>query len=672
MRERQRCLTGMFSFETKGLNLFHPMGLLTFLKSRAPREYVKPVALVLLPVILAILSPLRAQASPSDQDLGPTNGTQIVTGSLVLNVRNLDALESYVASTQDPNSRSYHQFLSVPEFVRNFAPDSVQIAAVKEYLNSFGIETTEVYADNLLITATGSVDAFNKAFAFSIHDFSKAGERFHRPTQAAVIPASLKDAVLEVVGPSDEARFIPHKRNLADFAGSQLRNPNLVLPAKSLGATGIPGQYTVLDFANLYDINPLYKAGINGTGQTVGIATLAAFHPSDAYYYWNLVGLKVNQDRIKVMKVDGGGKLSAKAGSDETSLDVEQSGGVAPGANIIVYDAPNTNKGFIDLFYKAASDNLVDSLSTSWGQAEIDYFPELNNGVVHTGLLRAFHIAFLELAAQGISTFATAGDAGAYDVNRPGYNKPFNNVLTVDSPGSDPAVTVGGGTTTPIKYTPATLDTIFKITLPPNTPPLVVSTQRVWGQDYLQNYLVKYIGTKYENAFFPEGGGGGVSIFWSLPGYQQATAGIRQSEPGQSVVFEGELLLNLPANFPGRNLPDIALNADPLSGYIVVSSVLKKTSGYVSDLFGGTSFVAPQLNGISALISQQNGEKRIGLWNPMLYSLQQAHGYGNGSPFVDITTGDNWFYYGVPGYEPGGGIGVLDVTQLAFYFGAIF
>jgi kumamolisin len=324
------------------------MGLLTFPKSRSPRESVKPV-LVVLPVILAILSPLRAQASPLDQDLGPTNGTQIVTASLVLNVRNLDALESYVAATQDPNSRSYHQFLSVAEFVRDFAPDSAQIAAVTQYLNSFGIEATEVYANNLLITASGPVDAFNKAFAVSIHDFSKAGEQFHRPLQAAVIPASLKDAVLAVVGPSDEARLVSHRLNLHDFAGSPLSKPNLVLPPKSLGATGTPTEYTVLDFANFYNINPLYNAGINGTGQTIGIATLAAFLPSDAYYYWNLVGLTFSQDRIKVVNVDGGAPYGEADGTGETSLDVEQSGGVATGANIIVYDAPNTNAGFIEM-----------------------------------------------------------------------------------------------------------------------------------------------------------------------------------------------------------------------------------------------------------------------------------------------------------------------------------
>jgi subtilase family serine protease len=107
---------------------------------------------------------LQAQTLPSVQDLGPTNGTQIVTSSLVLNVRNLGALESYVASTQNPNSASYHHFLSVPAFVLHFGPSSDQISAVTQYLNSFGIQVTEVYANNLVIKTTGTVDAFNKAF----------------------------------------------------------------------------------------------------------------------------------------------------------------------------------------------------------------------------------------------------------------------------------------------------------------------------------------------------------------------------------------------------------------------------------------------------------------------------------------------------------------------------
>jgi subtilase family serine protease len=80
--------------------------------------------------------------------------------------------------------------------------------------------------------------------------------------------------------------------------------------------------------------------------------------------------------------------------------------------------------------------------------------------------------------------------------------------------------------------------------------------------------------------------------------------------------------------------------------------------------FGGTSFVAPQLNGITALLSQSAGT-RLGLLNPMLYRFKNSFGGGASSPIVDITAGDNWFYNGVRGYEPGAGLGVLNVANLA-------
>jgi kumamolisin len=191
----------------------------------------------------------------------------------------------------------------------------------------------------------------------------------------------------------------------------------------------------------------------------------------------------------------------------------------------------------MDLFYKAASDNLVDSLSVSWGEAEI-YYLNATIGEYAPGQLLAFHQAFLELAAQGISAFASSGDSGAYDANytfNTGYGVQLNNVLSVDSPGSDPAITAAGGTTRPFKLAASELNGI-----PPTAPPLVVATEQVWGWDYLQNYLVKYGGPVFPNSQFPGGGGGGVSIVWPLPPYQSHTAGIRRSELGQSVVSNGQ------------------------------------------------------------------------------------------------------------------------------------
>jgi kumamolisin len=606
-------------------------------------------SLIVLTLSVFGLYPRSAKAAPT-QDLGPTAASQTVSASIVLQSPNTNGLEAYVAATQNPYSPAYHRFLSLPAFVAYFSPSPADIFFLTKYLSLFNIQVTSVYADHLLIEVSGTVDAFNKAFSLDIHDFAQNSQRFHHPCHVPEIPFFLRDILVTIVGPTDEASL--HSMVATTNAKAPpiaLNKP--VLPASNSTATGVPGDYTVGDVANLYDINPLYKAHINGQGQTIGIATLANFEPSDAYTYWSLIGLPVAPNRITQVHVDGGGLLSAEAGSGETCLDVEQSGGLAPAAQIIVYDAPNTNQGFIDLFYRAASDNLVGSLSVSWGEAELYYYAAVS-GTDMTPYFVAFHQAFLELAAQGISAFASAGDSGAYDAND-AYNDPVNNVLSVDSPGADPAITAAGGTTTPV-----TLQ--FDI-LPPPVPPLTVSTEQVWGWDYIQNYFVEYAGASFENYFFPVGGGGGVSIYWPTPAYQSGTRGIRLTQPGQSVVYEGVDLLNLPAYFPGRNMPDVSLNADPYSGYLLYCT----QEGGLLNFYGGTSFVAPQLNGISALVSQANNGQRLGLWNPMLYRFQQTYGYTNGSPLVDITKGDNWFYYGIPGYEPGAGLGVLDVTKFA-------
>ena len=82
---------------------------------------------------------------------------------------------------------------------------------------------------------------------------------------------------------------------------------------------------------------------------------------------------------------------------------------------------------------------------------------------------------------------------------------------------------------------------------------------------------------------------------------------------------------------------------------------------------GETSLDVEQSGGLApgAKISQATGGGRLGLWNPMLYRFKQNYGYRKDSPFIDIAAGDNWFYHGIPGYEPGAGLGVLDVTKLA-------
>jgi subtilase family serine protease len=589
-----------------------------------------------------------APLGPSATDLGPTPAATTITVSLVLKVKNLDALETFVAQSQEPQSPAFHHFLSTREFTDRFAPSQADIATITRFLSSFGITVNEVFADRLLIKATGTADAFNQAFSADMHDVQSNGKRFHRHHHGPVIPVLLQDLLVAVDGLDTEPKF--HHRHHSITANSPLVAPTPVLPRSGSTASGVPGSFTVGDTANMYNINPLYAAHIDGTGRTVGIATLAGFDPADAFTYWNLIGLSVRSDKVTQVHVDGGGEISADAGTGETCLDVEQSGGLAPGAKVIVYDAPNSDAGFIDMFYKAASDNLVDTMSCSWGEAEEFFFPDVA-GVDNRPQLIAFHQVFLEAAAQGISLFAASGDNGAFDIND-AFNDPVANVLTVDHPAADPAITAAGGTTTP-----------FTANFGGGTPDFVVAKEQVWGWDALEAFLVQNVDPTLLHALFPAGGGGGVSVFWPVPLYQQGTRGIRRTERNQSIIFDDGTgpvdLMDLPANFAGRNVPDVSLDADPFSGYLLFST----PDGGLLSGFGGTSFVAPQLNGIMALVAQANGVRRLGLINPMLYRFKRQ--VGAGAPLVDITAGDNWFYAGIPGFDPAAGLGVLNVANFS-------
>ena len=86
----------------------------------------------------------------------------------------------------------------------------------------------------------------------------------------------LSELLVAVIGPSDEARF--HPMTPAPRPRRRFTTAAPTLPTGGVIATGVPGDYTVGDVANIYNINPLYAANIDGQGRTVGIATLADFH----------------------------------------------------------------------------------------------------------------------------------------------------------------------------------------------------------------------------------------------------------------------------------------------------------------------------------------------------------------------------------------------------------
>jgi subtilase family serine protease len=379
---------------------------------------------------------------------------------------------------------------------------------------------------------------------------------------------------------------------------------------------------------------------------------------------------------VTVDNIDGGpGAPSIGAGTQETDLDVEQAGGVAPGANVIVYQAPPTDFGFVDAFMTAATQDVAGSVSTGWGYSETALQSAVASGSESPGFQAGFDEAFLEMAVQGQSSFAATGDAGAYLASE---DLQTTN-LSVGSPADSPFTTAAGGTTLPWTAT---------VTGPDGNALVDVPAQRTWGWDYLWPPIATVTGVPEATAAQEAigGGTGGYSTLEPKPSYQQGVSGTDffsavpyLTPTGYQEV--GGLVLPTQWDFNGtppvthgfglgRALPDLSTDADPETGFLVyVPSFAAAGQPVLQGGYGGTSFVAPDLSGSTAVIDSLLGH-RVGLWNPAIYPLATQ----SASPFTPLdqsgTGSDNLFYTGTPGtvYNPGSGLGYPDLSALATDF----
>src|ERR1700733_1677511 len=452
------------------------------------------VALATVTLGVAHAAPYPRTTTPASVDLGAAPISTPVTVTIALTLRNVDQLQEQLQSVYTRGSPQYHHFIATQEFAKAYGPDPATVAQVTRRFQAQGLTVTRV--STTMLQLSGITGQIQSAFGTQLHTrelpatATTPAYRYHSPDSTPQLPSDIAGFVQGVFGLDTRPRYRPHLRHPT----GRLQTPASVeaQTGGSPNTTDPPGVWTVVDFGEYYDVDPLYKRGINGSKQTLGIVTLASFTLSDATGYWKSLGLNASKSRVKVVSVDGGsGPPSDASGSDETTLDVQQSGGIAPGATVIVYEAPNTDQGFIDDFAAAIDANAAETISTSWGQWEyLDELPPLvKDPVTHraTSSLLALNDLFLQAALQGQTLFCASGDDGAYDASEsfppPGTPPPFappvyTQVLSVDDPAAQQFIVAAGGTTLPGKqvYTNDSGKTIFVVN---------IATEQVWGWDYL-------------------------------------------------------------------------------------------------------------------------------------------------------------------------------------------
>lgn len=546
---------------------------------------------------------------------GPALASARTVFEVTLNWRHAHQLKNLIQGLYSPSSPTYHHFLSPAQFTRDFGPTMGQIHAVATYFSHYGISLTATSTNHNTLRFSGTYSQIEHALHVQMMRYQHQRQSFIANNQAPRVPSNIAAVISGFIGLNTYHAFHPALAN----THSLLRHG----ATPNTGSTTQPQGYSPDQIAQAYQITPLYKQKALGQHETIAIATLATFKKSDAQHFWNYYHINRGSATLNVVPVDGGfpsGNSGAGSGRVETSLDVERSGSLAPRSNILVYEAPNTSSGFYDLFNAVVSQDKAQIMSCSWGEDELLATPTYNY---------AINNLFMEGAAQGQSLFSASGDSGAFD----GY--PTITVPSVDFPASSPYITAAGGTTLPING---------RVPIPGGSIPM--RTEHGWGWSYLLPYYANFgysTEAQFFAAIFPVGSGGGTSAIFPRPSYQ--------SGPG----------------FPqttGRNVPDVALNADPFTGYAIYDTSPNTSygEGWING-FGGTSFASPQWAGITAVMDSAL-HAQIGFANPLFYQVFQSPQNALHPAFHTITKGNNWFYHDHLGYNRVTGLGSPNVYNL--------
>jgi subtilase family serine protease len=404
----------------------------------------------------------------------PSNDTVVATSitasfDVALAQPHAAAESAYIASLSDTASPNYRRYLTPAAFATRFGATSATVDAVTAYLEGYGLHVGALSAGHVILQASGSSSDVAHAFDAPIATVRMSGGTLAAQFESkATLPASISHDVIGVAGLSSVVPIANNAVVSHDVAHAAAATSCAGANDGASATSTVPnnlGGYTLQQEAELYGLTSAYDDGDTGAGQTIGIYELGTYDPSDVATYYSCYGITTAPTTINV---DGG---TTGAYSDEATMDVEQTAGLAPGASIEVYDGPNSGTGPTDIYTQMADDDTATVITTSWGDCEVD---PANDP-------QAEEPIFEQMAAQGQTVVAASGDEGSSDCNGITNNQP-----AVDDPASQPYVTGVGG-----------LD-VSNITGP---------VESVWND-----------GTNSGGG----ASGGGESQIWSRPSWQQA------------------------------------------------------------------------------------------------------------------------------------------------------
>jgi subtilase family serine protease len=590
------------------------------------------------------VSPLAT--SRNDRGAAP-DGLQLDRMHLVLKRSDAQeaALKQLINEMHTPGSPSYHQWLTPDQFGAQFGPSDQDIATVTTWLTNHGFNVSKINPGRQTIEISGSVAQLRNAFHTQIHKYSLNGQTRFANANDPQIPSALAP----VVGGFVSLNNFP-VRSYAHSYGKATYDPktNQATPQWTMGSSSSlnfvlsPKDYTVQ-----YDLNPLYTAGVNGTGQTIAIINESNINIDLVNQFRSLFGLSPNPPQIIIdgndPGIDGINNPGGPNGASvEAYLDVEWAGAVAPNATIDLVIAGDTalQTGLVLAAERAVYSNIAPIISVSFGSCESSL-----------GSSNSFLSSLWEqAAAQGITVTVSTGDAGAAGCDNDSTATFAASGQAVNGFASTPYnVAVGGtdfyysqyaGTSTALN---AQIATYWNTTLS-NTTPTVSLLQTVpeqpWNASQYGLNINNYFNS-FQSTTIAGGGGGASNAAICTGGYNTTTGACISGLGGYAKPAWQTGLTGIPSDNV-RDIPDVSLFASSginASYYPICATdgdCQPASSGSVQIYgVGGTSASTPAFAGIMALVNQKYG--RQGQANTILYPLAKQFP----ASFHDVTVGTN-------------------------------
>jgi subtilase family serine protease len=570
------------------------------------------------------------------------------------------ALQQFLSDVHRPGSASFHQWLTPEAFGQRFGPADADLQAVQAWLTSKGLAVARVTKSKQYIEFSGTAAQLRGAFRADIHQFNVAGETHYANARELSIPAALAPLV-RGVSPLNNfpAKPYVHVDGTAHYSPTTKKaTPDWTAP-NDFG-TSNPNLYLVApeDFATQYDLGPLYQAGVNGAGQTIGIINESNIDLSLVNMYQQLFGLPSNPTQVVI---DGDDPGTLEGVNVEAYLDVELSGAVAPKATVNLYiaDGSELEDPLQLAALRAVEDNQAAVLSVSFGNCEATL------GVAGN---QFWNDLWEQAAAQGQTVFVAAGDSG-----------PVCDVFLVNAVSGIAStpwnVAVGG---TDFYYSDfasggASATSLWNPTNDANLGSLKAPLpEQAWNDGFGLDVISDGLARNEIGA----GGGGPSGCSSDVPGTNNCVGYAKPSwQTGPGVLADGV-----------RDLPDVSLfasNGANLSAYPICAFAGECSVGTAEGanvlVVGGTSASSPAMAAIMALVNQKYG--RQGQANFTLYALAQQ----NPAAFHDVTLGSNMVpcqpgspdctlfanqiyettvYSAGPNYDMASGLGSVDANVL--------